>query len=196
VELQVAVRDDMGAALSGVPVLLDGVQVATSDTQGQARALVLGARVARVQVSAECPERYRPAPPRSLPLSAEAKALALDIVCSPRKRTLAVVVRAPGGEGAVVRADGEPLGRVNGEGVLHALVERPAESTLRLTIDTSEHPRVLPQHPVREVLVADRDEIVVFDQTFKRAQPKAARPKPAPKPETTHLPYAIVRSPR
>jgi hypothetical protein len=194
VELEVAVRDDMGAPLSGVPVSLDGVQVATSDTQGQARALVLGSAAGRVHVSAECPASYRPAPPRSLPLSAEARVLALKIVCSPRERTLAVVVRAPGSEGAVVRADGEPLGRIDSEGVLHALIARPAESTLRLTIDTSEHPRLLPQHPVREVLVADRDDIVVFDQTFTLAQAKLARPKRPAKPEPTHVPYAIVRS--
>ena len=197
IELQIIVQDDTGTALSGVPISIDGAQVTLSDRQGRARALVHGSAAGRVHVSARCPTTHRPSAPRAVPLGAQAKALTLELLCKPSQRTLAVVVRAPGGEGAVVRADGEPVGRIDAEGVLHALLSRPPDSAVRLTIDTSEHPRLLPQHPVREVQVADRDEIVVFDQPFTLAQ---AKPPPAKrKPKSTlpvPLPYAIGRGPR
>jgi hypothetical protein len=200
IELQVSVQDDSGGALAAVPVAIDGVQVATSDARGQARAVVHAAEAGKVRVSAQCPSSYRSADARVVSLGARASALTLALVCKPVERKLAVVVRAPGAEGAWVRADGEPLGRLDSEGTLHALVKRAPDSTLRLTIDTSEAPRLWPQHPVRELRVADRDDIVVFDQAFTVAVPtprttRTARTTRKAGP-STHVPYAIGRAPR
>ncbi len=196
VQLEVWVHDDMDAALAGVSVSMDGVQVASTDAQGRARAMVVGSHAGKVQVAARCPPQHRPLDPRSVPLGAQVHTLTVRLVCKPLERTLAIVVRAPGGQGAVVRADGEPVGRIDAEGVLHAVVQRAPESSLRLTIDTSAQPQLIPQHPVREVQVADRDDIVVFDQAFALAQPRPRARRARKAPEPTPLPYAIRRAPR
>jgi hypothetical protein len=95
--------------------------------------------------------------------------LELSFRCRPALRELVVVVRAPGGEGLWLRADGEPVGRVATDGTLHAIVRRAPGSEVRLLLDTGELP-LLPANPVRELRVADRDELVVFDQALTSAR--------------------------
>jgi hypothetical protein len=63
-----------------------------------------------------------------------------------------------------------------------------------LTLDTSPVPLLVPHNPVREITVADRDEIVIFDQALSQAPSvkKAAKTKAAPRPaRLKHIPYAI-----
>jgi hypothetical protein len=60
-------------------------------------------------------------------------------------------------------------------------------------LDTAER-AVTPRNPARELRVADRDELVVFDEQLTTVKPRAAvrtalaAPKSAPPPA---LPYAI-----
>lgn len=195
VRLQVTTRDDWGAALANVPVAVDGQVVASSDAAGRAQ-VGLSARAGRVRVSASCPEGYRSPDPRSLPLKASARqpSLELEFVCRPELRTLLLVVRAPEAAGFVVRADGEPIGTVGRDGTLHALLRRKPEAELRLTLDTSAAPDLVPRNPVREIQVADRDDILVFDQRLAPLAPAPKAPRQgrrAERPPPKHIPFAI-----
>jgi hypothetical protein len=95
--------------------------------------------------------------------------------------------------GLALSANGEPLGAVGEDGTLHATLQRAPDSELRLMLDTSTSPQLIPRNPVRELKVMDRDEIVVFDQVFEEEAPRKVRPSGAAKrgKEPKHIPYAI-----
>lgn len=197
--LFVEVADDQGRALAGVSIDMDGTSIATTDVAGHARATVQGGHRSRIQIGARCPLTFRESAPRTIALARREQASAahhLRMVCAPKLRTLAVVVRAPGAEGLTLRADGVPLTQVRPDGTAHAVLQRAPDSNLRLTLDTTEAPKVVPQFPVREVHVSDRDDIIVFDQTLvARATPVKRRARvAAPVTPARHVPYAIGRS--
>lgn len=197
--IAVDVADDQGRALSGVPILLDDTPIATTDGAGHARAIVQAAKSGRVRVKARCPAAYRDAEARSVALSradTQTPPLTLRMICAPKLRTLAVVVRAPGGEGLTLRADGAPVAQVAADGTAHVVLQRAPETSLRLSLDTATAPKLSPQFPAREVQVTDRDEIVVFDQALTSTAPvlRRAAPKQAPAKDARHVPYAIGRA--
>jgi hypothetical protein len=195
--IDVQVSDDRGDPLAEVPVLVDEAHAKATDAQGKVSLTVSAALDRRLRIRADCPEAYRPSEPRTVTTAGSAL-LELRFQCRPRLRTLAVVIHAPDGAGLTARADGEPIGKVAADGTLHAVLKRPPEAELRLTLDTSTAPLLRPQSPIQDVLVPDRDEIVVFDQPFTLAAPRRARgpargPAPEPKVEPRHIPYAIGR---
>ncbi len=197
----VYVADDQGRPLSGIAVLVDDTPIATTNEAGHARVIVQAEKRARVRLKAQCPDAYRDAEARSVALSradSQKAPLTLRMVCAPKLRTLSVVVRAPGGEGLTLRADGAPVAKIAADGTAHVVLQRAPETDLRLSLDTTGAPKLLPQFPVREVHVTDRDEIVVFDQTLT-TRPAPARlrriaPKPSPTVPVQHVPYPIGRS--
>jgi hypothetical protein len=187
------VDEDDGVALAQVPLEVDGAVVAHSDQHGRATA-TLPLRSSHVRVSVLCPDGYSSPEPRSVPVSQHGRQppLELHLRCRPSQRSVLVVVRAPLGAGLPVLADGDPIGQLDALGTLHARIERPAGSRLRLTLDTSADPRLSPQHPVREVELADRDELAVFDQQFTLpAPPRRSRARAPERPPPKHIPYAI-----
>jgi hypothetical protein len=192
--LRVVVSDDRGVPLPGVPVEIEGISAMTTALDGTARVSLGREGAARARVGVACPEQYRPVEPRHVARtrSGSSSMLELAFVCRPRLRTLVVVARITGGEGLVLRADGEALGRVGSDGTLHATVQRAPDSDLRLMLDTADRP-LTPRNPARELRIADRDELLVFDEQLApvktrvvRATVAATKPPPAPA-----LPYAI-----
>lgn len=170
--LAVSVTDEDGRPLAGRAVELDGLVATTTARDGVARVAVPPAGPPRVRVAVSCPADSRELPPRHVPRLIEGGTARLELAfrCRPLLRALVVVVRAPGGEGLWLRADGEPLGRVSADGTLHAKVARAPDSELRLLLDTGDL-ALTPPNPVRELRVADRDELVIFDQPLTSARP-------------------------
>jgi hypothetical protein len=69
-------------------------------------------------------------------------------------------------------------------------VVRAPDSEVRLLLDTGDLP-LFPANPVRELRVADRDELVIFDQALTSARPRVIEPRrtaSAGRAETTPLP--------
>ncbi|MDB4987211.1 MAG: hypothetical protein JWN04_2389 [Myxococcaceae bacterium] len=163
--VRVLVADDEGHALSGIAVELDGMSATRTAADGTARISLSAHGPARARIGVSCDHEHRAAAPRHVPRASAGGTAKLDLsfVCRPRLRKLAVVVRAPGAQGLWLRADGEPVGRIESDGTLHATVMRAPDSELRLTIDTAELP-LTPRHPTRAVHVPDHDELIVFDQ--------------------------------
>lgn len=189
--IDVAVTDDSGDPLAEVPVSVDDSITKRSDSNGKASLTVSAALDRRVRIRALCPEAYRSSEPRTVSVSGGVR-LELRFQCRPKLRTLAVVVNAPHAEGLLMRADGEPIGKIGADGTLHAVLKRPPEAELRLMLDTSSAPLLRPQNPVEDVLVPDRDEIVVFDQALTAAPARRGRSiAPVAKVEPRHIPYAI-----
>lgn len=195
--LGIEVTDDRGKALTGVPILIDGERAAMSDARGRAQAIVQGRAGRRVELEPACPPEYRDPTSRSVllaPRGTRQAELLLRLSCVPLLRTVGVVVRALGGTGLVLRADGEAVATIGADGLAHVLVRRAPESSLRLSLDTGHAPHLAPQFPVREVHVGERDAIVVFDQVFAPAVPARAEPGPKRRRfqrDQARIPYAI-----
>ncbi|MFT3928090.1 MAG: hypothetical protein QM778_36515 [Myxococcales bacterium] len=194
VRFHVSVRDDQLQAQPGVSIEVDGQAVASTDTQGRA-SVSFHARANRARIAVRCPSGYHASEPRSIPLSRRGRQPPLELVftCRPAQRTLLLVVRAPEGVGMPVLADGEALGHVAEDGTFHAVIKRAPDATLRLTLDTTDAPLLVPQHPVREITVGERDEIIVFDQELRAARPPRRVRQTSGKSSsaTRHIPYAI-----
>jgi hypothetical protein len=180
-QLHVHVHDDGGGPLAEVQVRTAGRVLGATDAAGsfRARVVVLAGGSARFDqvrvhgaaaVEVQCPEAYRTAAAQTLALAAAE--LSLSFVCRPKLRTVALVVHAPSARGSVVRADQQSLGRIDDEGVLHAVLRKAPGSTLSLAVEThaSEVPasaRAPSESPIRavrqELVVEDRDSVVLFD---------------------------------
>jgi hypothetical protein len=196
VHIRVSVHDDQSAAQPSVPVEIDGLPVATTDDAG-ITSITFQAHANRVRVAVRCAAGYHSPEPRSIPLSRHARQPPLDLqfVCRPAQRSLLLVVRAPLGVGLPVLVDGEQVGTVASDGTLHAVVQRAPEATVRVTLDTTNTPTLVPQQPVREIKVSDQDEFIVFDQVLSVAPAKSRRVHGLPPRSagTKHIPYAIGR---
>lgn len=192
--IRVHVQDDEGRALAAVSVEIDGLASIKTGPDGFARISLAPDGPPRARIGVSCPAGHRELPPRHIPraVTGGCAKLELSFSCRPLQRKLTVVVHAPGAQGLWVRADGEPLGRIEADGTLHAMVSREPETELRLMIDTGVRP-LLPRNPTHELRVADRDELVVFEQPLS-ALPVRSRKKTvavANKPTVTHVPYEI-----
>jgi hypothetical protein len=176
--LVVLVRDEEGQPLPGLSVEIDGLPATRTDAAGSARISLGGDGPARARIAVSCAEGSRESNPRLVARHVDGASARLELrfVCRPALRMLAVVVRADGGAGSVLRADGEPIGTVAADGTLHATVWRAPDSELQLMLDTGAL-AVRPRNPLREHRVADRDELFVFDQPLQARVTKVSSPR-------------------
>lgn len=174
--------DELGAPLRGLVVEIDGLPATKTDVEGRARISLSADGPARARISVGCPGGSREASPRHVARAIEGGSARLELtfVCRPALRKLAVVLRAEGGAGMTLRADGEPLGTVGTDGTLHATVWRAPDSELQLMLDTGVA-AVRPRNPLREHRIADRDELLVIDQPLLAVQARPLHPKRAGK---------------
>ncbi len=150
--LLLQVDDDGGEPLAEVPLYASGRLIGATDAHGRLRRVL----APRADVVARCPEAYRPSPPQTVKDAAHAT---LTFVCRPRLRTIAVVVHAPAARGLPLRADEQSLGRVDEQGLLHAVVRRAPGTKLSLLLAER---GALPVAR-RELRVEDRDQVVLFE---------------------------------
>ena len=187
-DIRVQAESDPGVPLSGVSIARAGSLLGTSNTRGRLAASLTGRTGERVQLDVDCPAGFtaatqwleitlRPREPRlASPMYA--------VRCRPQLRTLVIAVRAPRGIGIPLRHLGRELARTDAQGVAHALLHMPPNEDVRLVLDTSgpEHRSLRPQNPELKMSVADRDEVVLFDQPFVVHAPKPARVRAVAKP--------------
>jgi hypothetical protein len=106
------------------------------------------------------------------PIAERGKRPEYHVLCPPLTRNLVLAVRASNGPNLPVRYLGKEIARTDSAGAAHALLKVSPGDTLTLTLDTSENAALMPQQPELKVTVPERDDIVVFDQTFTRPKPK------------------------
>jgi hypothetical protein len=74
------------------------------------------------------------------------------------------------------------MARTDADGVAHAVMSMPPNSTFRVVIDTSSS-RAAPAEPGHHLTVADADEIFLIDQQFQEdAPPPRAAHRPRRRP--------------
>ena len=169
--------------LAGVAVSLDGGKtLGTTGKDGALRVTRRGREGTTVPFRVKCPDGYRQ--PAAMPiltlrrfkgLDPAAAGIKVNIECPPAERLAALVLKA-GRSDLPVLAQGREVARTDADGVAHALMSMPPNSTFRVVIDTSQQPDLRPQSPATTLTVADADEIFLIDQQFQQESP----PKPAP----------------
>ena len=173
--------------LPGVEISVEGGRpLGSTGADGLLRATLVGREGLSVPFRVSCPAGYRA--PREMPAltlrrfvgldpAAAARGVEVTIQCRPAERMAALVVRA-GQPDLPVLARGREIARTNADGVAHALVRLPPNSTFRVVLDTSGDPALRPQNPATTLALGDGDEIFVIDQSFEQSREPAPRERP------------------
>lgn len=183
-----AAESDPGMPLAGAQVQHRGRVVATTGADGAAPLQITGQEGEVFDFEVRCPSGHRsPDAPVSVVLrrtTGQGAAARFPIRCAPKERALVVAVRAEGGANLPVLYLGREVARTDGSGAAHVAFRVAATDSVALTLDTTEQPRLRPQHPSMSFHGADRDQITVFGQKFDAPLPKPRpRPAAAPAPE-------------
>lgn len=183
-----AAESDPGNALAGVQLQHRGKVIATTGADGTAPLQITGQEGETFDFDVRCPPGHRsPEAPVSVVLrrtAGQGAAARFPIRCAPKERALVVAVRAEGGANLPVLYLGREVARTDGSGAAHLAFRVASTDSVVLTLDTTEQPRLRPQHPSMSFHGADRDQITSFAQKFDAEAPKPKpRPAAAPPPE-------------
>lgn len=128
-----------------------------------------------------CPAGYRsPEAPLNVTLRRGAERPEYLTSCTPLTRKLVVSARLERGAGLPIRYLGREVARADASGVAHLVLEAEGDKTVELTVDTSERPLLRPKSPTARFRIADRDELVVLEQSFQSsAKPMVRAPHPS-----------------
>jgi hypothetical protein len=194
IELRAVEASD--APVSDVRFWADGRDLGVTDEHGILRVQLSGRDGLTLSLTAACPPEYRTAEPqRQLRLqrlrSADPQTdLQLTTRCDASERQLAVVVRTRGAAlgGIPIQAAGQLVGQTEADGTAHLLLRSRPHATLRVALDTSRQPDLIPRDPVRTFQLPDQDDVLLVDQWFE-TPPRPPPPKPRPsKPAPTLTP--------
>jgi hypothetical protein len=191
-ELHAAEASD--TPVSDVRFWADGRDLGVTDEHGILRVQLTGREGLTLSLTAACPPEYRTAEPqRQLRLQRLRGAnsqtdLQLTTRCEASERQFAVVVRTRGAAlgGIPIQARGQLVGQTEADGTAHLLIRSRPHASLRIALDTSRQPELIPHDPVHTFQLQDQDDVLLVDQWFETPPrpppPKPRAPKPAPKP--------------
>jgi hypothetical protein len=105
----------------------------------------------------------------------------ISVRCPPLLRLAVIVVRADNGAGLAVALNDQITAQTNASGVAHLSTSVPPGTELRVRLDTSTHPSLVPRNPVRVFTMPDAHEAFVFEQSFELAKGPPRRRKRPPR---------------
>lgn len=135
-----------------------------------------------VDVNVTCPDGY--APPRGpvnirlTRLADKTKIPEYSVSCLPNLRHVVIAVRAENGPFLPVLYLGRPITKTDEAGAAHFALEVPPGAQFQVTLDTSERKDIKPPNPAKLFVVAQQDEILLFDQRFEVEKKVVYVPKP------------------
>ncbi len=173
---------DGEAPLVGVVFETDSIRVGVTDAAGALTTQLRGTAGQTFVLRATCPDGYssmeslpplRLAHTRSLGSDGD-EPLSVRAVCTKKLGAIAIVVHAPQGAHLPVTIDGSPHGTTDDAGNAHILLKlQRTVPSVRVALDTTSDPLLMPQHPSRTFELHGQDAILLFDQTLSvRAGPK------------------------
>jgi hypothetical protein len=175
-ELVVRVESDPNRPLAGARLLHAGQELGVSGPDGRVAVRAGGQEGERIELEVACPARYRsPEAPLSVTLrrsTAAGERPEYFAACPPLTRKLVVAARLAHGANLPIRYLGHELGRSDGDGVAHVLLEAETDKTVELTVDTSEQPQLRPKSPTARFRIGNRDDVVVLAQSFESPKKK------------------------
>jgi hypothetical protein len=181
--LDFVAESDPGQPLRGVWVAVDEKPVGTSDNRGLLHVTIAAKLGQRIRIEHACPPGYRdPGEPKMLRVGdyrsideVSPPAMQLTIRCPPTNRLAVIVVRADHGDGLSVLLNDHVVAETNAAGVAHFSTSAPPGTELRVGLDTTERPHLVPRNPVRVFTIPDAPEAFVIDQSFETAKRRRRR---------------------
>ncbi len=177
-EVAVVAHSDATHPLAGVSVTRAGVLLGTTDAKGRLELTLEGAEGETASLDWRCPEGHRQPESGLLVglrrLEGPTGRTEHAVRCPPETRRVVVAVRAEGGAELPLLHLGREVARTDESGAAHALFELPPGTAFRLTLDTAGSEALRPRSPSLSFHVAERDELVVFEQAFTREEPRRA----------------------
>lgn len=175
-EVVVKVQGDPGKPLPGALVLFQGKQVGKTNAKGRTVLGLKGQEGETYAFTVRCPAGYK-SPTQSTVVTLRriaepSKRPEYMVDCPPTTRNIVVAVRAENGPNLPVVYLGEKLATTDESGAANVLLQLPPNQSFKLMLDTSgaANKRLRPQNPTATFDVKERDDIFVFDETFKHAR--------------------------
>ena len=183
--------------LEGVAILAAQHRLGATSSTGTLTARTPGEDGQTLPVTISCPDGYL-APTNSPPLrltharalaSGKTEPLVYDVVCDRKMRNVMVAVKTTGSKGTPVLVNGERQATTDDNGIAHvALVVDRNTPSVRVDLDTTSEPTLVPQSPSRTFALNGKDSVLIFDQALsRRSRPK---PKAAAAP-ARHIPQRL-----
>jgi hypothetical protein len=151
--------------LPNVELAASGSSLGQTGRDGVLQTQLRGAEGAQVTFEARCPVGFHAqgdAATLRLRTLAGAAPPEVELVCGNDKRIAALVVSAPGFSDLPVLVHNREVARTDSDGIAHVLLEGTPATPLRVVLNTSSRPRVVPVSPHKDLQIAARDDIVVF----------------------------------
>ena len=179
-DVQLKVESDPGRPVASAKLARAGQTLAETDENGSALLHLQGTPGELVALHVSCPTGFR-SPDTALSITLrpllDRRVPQYRVSCRPLLRSVVVAVRAQNGFDLPLKYLGKEIARTDKAGAGHALLSLPPGETATLTLDTSAQERLLPRNPELKLTVPERDEVVVFDQTFSRDVERTPRRK-------------------
>ena len=177
------VEADPGNPLAGAAVSRNGKELGTTNAEGRAMLKMPGIEGEIVDVLVACPEGYA-APKGALSirltrLADKTKVPEYSVSCPPNVRRVVVAVRAENGPNLPVMYLQKPIATTDESGAAHFALEVPPGAQFQVQLDTSGRKDLKPPSPGKVFVVAQQDDILLFDQRFEveRKVVYVAKPK-------------------
>lgn len=180
-----AVRAAANAPVRDARVFANKKLLGTTDGSGLSRLSLKGRDGQTVPLTIECPAGFSspqaPVPVALRRLTPGSRPPRFEAHCLSTTHSVLIGIRAERGANLPILQLGRSIGSTDASGNAHVLLANvTADQPIALTLDTSQQPLLRPQNPVLTFVPAARDELVLLEQTFSRAEPKR-KPK-APRP--------------
>ena len=199
--LSVEAHTDRGQALPGVRLWGRGELLGATDGTGRLTARLTGLAGDSVTLTTTCPAGFdTEKAERRIVLGHYQRSgnqpaqLKVRAGCIQREHDLALVVRSRPGVALLV--DGQRLGQTNADGIEHLLLRVRPGTRLQLSLDTTAHPGLLPQQPIKTIYTEPHDDLITWDQPLEpkpRAWPPSRRRAPPAEPVESVTPHMPVR---
>lgn len=186
------VTDD-GDALPDLEIVASGNVLGRTGPEGNVLLQLQGKEGGELLFEPRCPPgSHVHGEPASLRLRtlASGRPPEVELACARDKRMAALVLSAPGFANLPVLVHDREVARTDVTGTAHALLEGSPSTPMRVVLDTSSLPRVVPPSPHQDIQIGRRDTIVVFAPELTEVKPppplkraKKAKPPPVIRPE-------------
>jgi hypothetical protein len=194
-----SVKADDKLPIANAAIQAQAKNAGATDGSGELNYRLKGFEGDRVAISLTCPDGYAASPAQSVVILRSVQGLdgqsrrpiTHDLNCQPTKRDAVVLVHVGGQAASLpVAIDGAVVGQTDSLGFAHLHLRSDPGSRFEVSLDTSSNDKLMPQNPKQVYQIEQKDEIFVFDKSFKLPpKPKAKRRgKAAPK---VHIPTRL-----
>jgi hypothetical protein len=159
-----ALSDD-GDPLADLEIEVSGALVGRTGADGSRLLRMAGQEGAQLLFEPRCPAGSHSrgeAPALRLRTLAGGPPPEVEVVCGRDKRMAALVVNTQGFGNLPVLVHDREVARTDATGTAHVLLEGSPSTPMRVVLDTSSLPRVVPPSPHQDLQIGKRDAIVVF----------------------------------